>query len=232
MTLDLEQQVLAKNDRLADVTRRWLAERNILALNLVGAPGSGKTTFLERTVREFGATFPVAVIEGDQDTPADAERIRAAGCAAVQINTGSGCHLDAAMVKVALDELAPRSDSLVFIENVCNLVCPALFDLGERAKVVILSTTEGENKPLKYPHMFRAARLMIVNKIDLLPHLCFDVARCVECAHTVNPQLEVLQVSAVTGTGFGAWYAWLRSPMSADAPQGAVSVSSYSGNAA
>jgi len=161
----LQEDVLVKNNRLAERNRGWFAGRNILALNLVSAPGSGKTTLLERTLRDLGSELPIQVIEGDQATTKDAERIRATGCKAVQINTGTGCHLDADMLARGLKQLAPPLDSIVMIENVGNLVCPALFDLGERAKIVILSVTEGEDKPIKYPHMFRAARVMILKRL-------------------------------------------------------------------
>jgi hydrogenase nickel incorporation protein HypB len=212
-TIALEQDVLAKNQLLAEHNRGWLASRHITALNLVSSPGAGKTTLLERTIRDLQAlhsTRSIEVIEGDQATLNDAERIRATGCRVVQINTGTGCHLDAGMVSRALAQLDPPPRSWLMIENVGNLVCPALFDLGEQAKVVILSVTEGEDKPLKYPHMFRASRLMLLNKIDLLPHLRFDVERCLAYARQVNPAIEVLQVSAETGAGMKAWYAWLK----------------------
>jgi hydrogenase nickel incorporation protein HypB len=211
-TIALEQDVLAKNQLLAEHNRGWLASRHITALNLVSSPGAGKTTLLERTIRDLQAlhsTQSIQVIEGDQATLNDAERIRETGCRVVQINTGTGCHLDAGMVSRALAQLDPPPQSWLMIENVGNLVCPALFDLGEQAKVVILSVTEGEDKPLKYPHMFRASRLMLLNKIDLLPHLRFDVERCIAYARQVNPSIEVLQVSAETGAGMQAWYAWL-----------------------
>ena len=209
-TITLEQDVLAKNQSIAERNRGWLASRRITALNLVSSPGAGKTTLLERTIHDLRNTLPIQVIEGDQATLNDAERIRATGCRVVQINTGSGCHLDASMVSRALEQLDPPPHSWLMIENVGNLVCPALFDLGEQAKVVILSVTEGEDKPLKYPHMFRASRLMLLNKIDLLPHLRFDVERCVAYARQVNPAIDVLRVSAETGEGMQAWYAWLR----------------------
>jgi len=211
-TIALEQDVLAKNQLLAEHNRGWLASRHITALNLVSSPGAGKTTLLERTIRDLRdlhSARTIQVIEGDQATLNDAERIRATGCRVVQINTGTGCHLDAGMVSRALAQLDPPPQSWLMIENVGNLVCPALFDLGEQAKVVILSVTEGEDKPLKYPHMFRASRLMLLNKIDLLPHLRFDVERCIAYARQVNPSMEVLQVSAETGAGMTAWYAWL-----------------------
>ena len=209
-TIALEQQILAKNQLLAERNRGWLAGREILALNLVSSPGSGKTTLLERTIRDLKNKLEINVIEGDQATLNDAERIRAAGCRAIQINTGSGCHLDADMLARGLQQLDPPQRSVVMIENVGNLVCPALFDLGEEAKVVILSVTEGEDKPIKYPHMFRASSLMILNKIDLLPHLNFDVERCLDYARSVNPSIEILQVSATSGAGLDSWYAWLK----------------------
>ena len=214
-TLRLEQEVLAKNNLLAERNRGWFAGREVLALNLMSSPGAGKTTLLERTIRELGDEMPITVIEGDQATQRDAERIRAAGCRVVQITTGTGCHLDAEMVAHGLRALAPPPASLVLIENVGNLVCPALFDLGEHAKVVIASVTEGEDKPLKYPHMFRAAQLMLLNKVDLLPHLAFDTDQCLAFARQVNPQLRIVQVSATRGDGLGAWYAWLRDELHA-----------------
>jgi hydrogenase nickel incorporation protein HypB len=205
----IEQNILAKNDGFAERNRGWLAERGILALNLVSSPGSGKTTLLVRTIEALKSRVPVAVVEGDQQTSFDAERIRATGAPALQINTGKGCHLDAHMVGRALEKLAPADDSVLLIENVGNLVCPAAFDLGEAAKVVVLSVTEGEDKPLKYPDMFAAASLMLVNKIDLLPYLNFPVDKAIEYALRVNPQLQVIQVSATTGAGFDAWLGWI-----------------------
>ncbi|OAJ59437.1 hydrogenase accessory protein HypB [Paraburkholderia ginsengiterrae] len=209
-SITLEQEILAKNQLLAERNRGWLAGRSILAVNLMSSPGAGKTTLLERTIRETGGTMPLTVIEGDQATLNDAERIRATGCRVVQINTGTGCHLDAEMIFRGLKQLEPPLRSVVMIENVGNLVCPALFDLGELAKVLILSVTEGEDKPIKYPHMFRASSLMLLNKIDLLPYLRFDVARCIDYARRVNPAIDILQISAETGAGMEAWYAWLR----------------------
>jgi hydrogenase nickel incorporation protein HypB len=206
----LEAEVLAKNSALAARNRAWLEAREILALNLVSSPGAGKTSLLERTLGDLGSELDIHVIEGDQATLHDAERIRATGCNVVQINTGTGCHLEADMLAQALYELAPPPGSLLMIENVGNLVCPALFDLGERAKVVILSVTEGEDKPLKYPHMFRAASLLIVTKVDLLPHLSFDLERCLANARSVNPKLEILPLSTANGQGLDGWYAWLR----------------------
>jgi len=174
----------------------------------MSSPGAGKTTLLERTLRERRGR-PVSVIEGDQETERDAERIRAAGARAVQINTGAGCHLDAAMISRALTELTPAARSVLFIENVGNLVCPALFDLGERARVVIASVTEGDDKPLKYPHMFRAADVVVLNKIDLLPYVAFDVARFAAHARRVNPRARIMHTSATRGDGLAEWYAWL-----------------------
>ena len=180
--ITLEQEVLARNNRLAERVRGWLAGRDILALNLVSSPGAGKTTLLERTICDLGAEMPISVIEGDQQTLHDAERIQATGCRVVQINTGTACHLDASMIGRALQQLDPPRDSVVMIENVGNLVCPALFDLGELAKVVVISVTEGDDKPIKYPHMFRASEVMILNKVDLLPYVEFDVDRCIAFA--------------------------------------------------
>ena len=208
-TISLEQKVLEKNDLLAEQNRRWLAERGILALNVTSSPGAGKTTLLERTIRELKDDRPVAVIEGDQETLLDAERIRTAGARAVQVNTGAGCHLDADMVHRALHALDPEPASLLFIENVGNLVCPALFDLGEHSKIVVISVTEGADKPLKYPHMFAAAGLLIVNKIDLLPYVDFDLETCTSYARSVNPSVNILPVSATTGEGVQAWYDWI-----------------------
>jgi hydrogenase nickel incorporation protein HypB len=209
ITLDLEARVLAKNDRLAADNRAWFAARDILALNLVSSPGAGKTTLLVRTIEDLLPRRPIYVIEGDQETSRDADRIRRTGAPAVQLNTGTGCHLEADMVARGVDELAPAPGSLVLIENVGNLVCPALFDLGERAKVAILSVTEGDDKPLKYPHMFRAAELLVLSKLDLLPHVEFDVAAAIAHAKQVNPAITVLCVSARTGQGLADWYAWL-----------------------
>ena len=213
----IEQDILGKNDRFADDNRRWLAGRGIFALNLVSSPGSGKTTLLCKTIEILSSRVQVAVIEGDQQTEFDAERIRATGAPALQINTGKGCHLDAAMVGQALQRLAPVDDSLLLIENVGNLVCPSAFDLGEAHKVVILSVTEGEDKPLKYPDMFAAADVMLLNKIDLLPHLRFDADRAVEFALRVNPRLKVFRVSATTGEGFDGWLAWIEAGLAAAA---------------
>ena len=206
-------QILGKNQTIAERNRARLAARGVLALNLLSSPGAGKTTLLERTLSDLKSQLRVAVIEGDQETANDAERIRATGVRAVQINTGTGCHLEAEMLERALSLLEPERNSLLLIENVGNLVCPALFDLGERAKVVIFSVTEGEDKPLKYPHMFRAATLVLLNKIDLLPHLRFDTKHAVENALAVNPRLKVLEVSAYSGDGLPAWYDWLKAEL-------------------
>ncbi len=208
-TVRLQEDVLAKSRGIAERNRGWFIARNMLALNLVSSPGAGKTTLLERTVTDLADTMPISVIEGDQHTLNDAMRIRATGAPVVQINTGAACHLEADMVARALAELAPPQDSVLMIENVGNLVCPALFDLGEHAKVVIISVTEGDDKPAKYPHMVAASRLMLINKIDLLPHVDFDVNACIERARQVNPDIEVLQVSARTGEGMGAWRDWI-----------------------
>lgn len=209
-TVSLEQDVLAGNDRLAARNRRLLADRGIVALNLMSSPGSGKTTLLVRTLTDLGAGIPICVVEGDQETLLDAERIGVTGARVVQVNTGAGCHLDAAMTADAVTALDPPAGSLLLIENVGNLVCPALFDLGENARVVVMSVTEGADKPLKYPHMFRTADLVLINKIDLLPYVDFDVARCVEGARRARPGVEVLEVSATRGDGLDDWYAWLR----------------------
>ncbi|MBB5152572.1 hydrogenase nickel incorporation protein HypB [Saccharopolyspora phatthalungensis] len=209
-TIALERQVLAKNDVLAAKNRIWLREKGILAINLMSSPGAGKTTLLENTLRELGSTIPIGVIEGDQETLLDSNRLRAAGCRAVQINTGAGCHLDAGAVGEALTSLDPPDGSVVFVENVGNLVCPALFDLGEHRRVVIASITEGEDKPLKYPHMFQAAHLVLLNKIDLLPYLDYDVAGFSGNARIANPSVDVVPVSATRDTGLEGWHEWLR----------------------
>lgn len=211
----LEARLLAKNDALAERNRAWFKGREILALNLVSSPGSGKTTLLERAIRDLGGETSIFVIEGDQATANDSQRIRAAGAPCVQVNTGTGCHLEADMIARGLAELKPPVGSMVLIENVGNLVCPALFDLGEHAKVAILSVTEGEDKPLKYPHMFQASSAMLLNKIDLVPHLDFDVEKAVENARAVNPDIAVFRVSARTGEGLAAWYDWIRAQAAA-----------------
>lgn len=208
--ITIEQNILSKNNAYAAANRQWLAERGIFAINLVSSPGSGKTTLLAETIRQLNATHPVFVVEGDQQTSNDAERIRASGAPAIQINTGKGCHLDAHMVGKALQSLAPCDASLLLIENVGNLVCPAAFDLGEAHKVAILSVTEGEDKPIKYPDMFAAADLMVLNKIDLLPYLDFDMEACMAYARRVNPNIQILQLSARSGEGLPLWLDWLK----------------------
>jgi len=207
--IEVETSILAKNDAIAASNRRVLAALGVLTLNLVSSPGSGKTTLLCKTIAALGDA-PLAVIEGDQQTSADADRIRATGARAIQINTGKGCHLDAQMVGHAIDDLRPRTGSYLFIENVGNLVCPAGFDLGEDAKVAILSVTEGEDKPLKYPDMFTAARMAILNKTDLAPHCDVDLALYEANLRRVNPDIEILRISARTGEGMAAWIDWLR----------------------
>jgi hydrogenase nickel incorporation protein HypB len=207
--VQIEQDILAKNNAYAKQNRERLAERGIFALNLVSSPGSGKTTLLCKTIDMLRGKANVAVIEGDQQTSQDAERIRATGAPAIQINTGKGCHLDAHMVGHAMEKLSLAEDSLLMVENVGNLVCPAAFDLGEAHKVVILSVTEGEDKPIKYPDMFRAATLMLLNKCDLLPYLSFKVDAAIDFARRVNPGIEVIQVSATTGQGMDEWLKWL-----------------------
>ncbi|MBK6335135.1 MAG: hydrogenase nickel incorporation protein HypB [Betaproteobacteria bacterium] len=207
--VQIERDILAKNDAFARENRALFADRGVFALNLVSSPGSGKTTLLVRTIEALRGRLATAVIEGDQQTSRDADRVRATGAPAIQINTGKGCHLDAHMVGQALRQLPLADGSLLLIENVGNLVCPAAFDLGEAHKVVILSVTEGEDKPIKYPDLFHAADLLLVNKVDLLPHLDFDVEAAVAFAHRVRPGLEVIRVSATTGEGFEAWLAWL-----------------------
>jgi len=207
--IEIEQNILSKNDLYAESNRRWLAEKALLALNLVSSPGAGKTTLLVETLKALIGKTSLGVIEGDQETANDADRIRSTGVSAIQINTGKGCHLDAHMIGHALQELPMEAGGVVFIENVGNLVCPAAFDLGEASKVVILSVTEGEDKPIKYPDMFAAADLMILNKVDLLPHLNFDVNLAIEHACRVNPNLDIVQVSATTGQGMEYWLDWI-----------------------
>jgi len=234
--IKLEADVLGANDRIARANRAHFEAHGVAAYNLVSSPGSGKTTLLVATIdalRRARPALPLAVIEGDQQTSRDADRIRATGAPAIQVNTGKGCHLDAPMVAAAFERLPLRGHghdhghahdpghddalSLLFIENVGNLVCPAMWDLGERAKVAILSVTEGDDKPLKYPDMFAAARLMVLTKTDLLPHVDFDVARCIEAAQRVNPGIEVLLLSAKTGQGMDAWLDWLLADAARDA---------------
>jgi hydrogenase nickel incorporation protein HypB len=207
--VEIETALLAKNDHLARHNRAWLAERGITALNLMSSPGSGKTSLLRRTITELASVRPIGVIEGDQETRIDAEKIRGTGAPVVQINTGAGCHLDADMLARGLAELAPPPGSLVFVENVGNLVCPALFDLGEAAKVVVVSVTEGEDKPLKYPYMFSVADVVVINKIDLLPYVDVRLDRLVAHCRSVNADALVLPLSVTTGEGTAAWGEWL-----------------------
>jgi hydrogenase nickel incorporation protein HypB len=218
----IEQDILGKNNEYARANRELFKRQGLLALNLVSSPGSGKTSLLTATIERLRGRVPVSVIEGDQQTSNDAERIRATGAPAVQVNTGKGCHLDAHMVGHAMEHLKLQESGLLLIENVGNLVCPSAFDLGEAHKVVILSVTEGEDKPLKYPDMFHASDLMILNKIDLLPYVDFDVERCIEYARRINPKLEVLQVSARTGEGMDAWLGWLESELGGGSDTGAA----------
>lgn len=215
----IERDVYAANNAYAEHNRQRLAQTRTLALNLVSSPGSGKTTLLTRLIDGLSVRLPIIVIEGDQQTDADARRIRETGVPAIQINTGKGCHLDAHMIGHALDDLPDATGGVLFIENVGNLVCPAGFDLGEAHKIVVLSVTEGEDKPLKYPDIFAAADLMVLNKSDLLPHLDFDVATCMANALRVNPHLQILMVSARTGDGLAALCAWIeaRTPPAPDA---------------
>ena len=215
--IEVTEDVLAGNDRVAQINRGWFAGRRVLALNLVSSPGAGKTTLLERTIVDLRNELPIAVIEGDQQTLRDAERIQLTGAPVVQINTGRGCHLDAPMIQRALTELDPDAGSVLMIENVGNLVCPAMFDLGEAAKVVVISVPEGDDKPLKYPHMFAASTVCLINKIDLLPYVRFNVEACEEAARSVNPRLEFLRISATTGEGLDQWYDWLRARRAAAA---------------
>jgi hydrogenase nickel incorporation protein HypB len=209
--IQLEQDLLAKNNAFAAENRKRWVESGVFALNLVSSPGSGKTTLLTATIERLKGRLDLAVVEGDQQTTFDADRIRATGVPAIQINTGKGCHLDAHMVGHAVEQLGILQNSVLMIENVGNLVCPAGFDLGEAHKVVILSVTEGEDKPFKYPDMFAAADLMILNKIDLLPYVQFDVEKCIEHALSVNPGLRVMRVSATTGENLQSWIDWIES---------------------
>jgi hydrogenase nickel incorporation protein HypB len=207
--IQIERNILGKNDEYAAANRARLGAAGVLALNLMSSPGSGKTTLLVRTITDVSDRYPIAVIEGDQQTSNDAERVRATGAPAIQVNTGKGCHLDAHMIAHALDALPLSARGLLFIENVGNLVCPAAFDLGEAYRVVVFSVTEGEDKPIKYPDMFAAADLMLINKADLIPYLDFDLARTLDYAYRVNPRIEVLVVSARTGQGMPGFYDWI-----------------------
>jgi hydrogenase nickel incorporation protein HypB len=207
--INLNLDILSENNRLAQINRKSFEERNVLSLNLVSSPGSGKTTILEKTIKALIASRKIFVIEGDQQTLLDADRIEKSGAPAIQINTGSGCHLDARMVETAFKKLNVEPNSILFIENVGNLVCPALFDLGEFKRVVVISVTEGEDKPLKYPYMFKSSHLCIINKSDLLPYVDFDTEKTMEYARSLNPNLEFILLSARTGEGMNLWYEWL-----------------------
>ncbi len=208
--VQIEQDILGKNNQYAQANRSYFSKKGVLCLNLVSSPGSGKTTLLTKSLNDLKGEIPLSVIEGDQETSNDAERIRETGVKAIQINTGKGCHLDAHQVGHAVDHLAVDEASVLFIENVGNLVCPAAFDLGESHRIAILSVTEGEDKPIKYPDIFHAADLLLLNKIDLLPYVNFDVDKCIEYARRVNPGIQILQVSATTGEGMDNWYQWIR----------------------
>jgi hydrogenase nickel incorporation protein HypB len=212
--IEIEKNILSKNDGYAESNRHWLNQHGMAALNLVSSPGAGKTTLLVETLLRIKNDFSVGVIEGDQETANDADRIKETGVAAIQINTGKGCHLDAHMVGHAIQALPLNRDGVVFIENVGNLVCPASFDLGEDAKVVILSTTEGEDKPIKYPDMFSVSDLMLISKTDLLPYLDFNVDQAIDYAKRVNPNLEIILLSAKSGEGMEDWINWISSKRS------------------
>lgn len=205
----IEQNLLAKNNQFAEANQQFFKKNGITALNMMSSPGSGKTTLLAKTLLDLQHQHEMAVVVGDQQTDYDAQILRATGVQAIQINTGKVCHLDAHMVGHSLEQLTLNSRSLLFIENVGNLVCPALFDLGELYKIVILSVTEGDNKPLKYPEMFRFADLMIITKVDLLPYVTFNIAQCQEYAKRINPSVDCLALSAKTGDGMSSWYEWL-----------------------
>jgi hydrogenase nickel incorporation protein HypB len=211
--IELEQDVLHENNLLAQRNRGYFEGRNIFAMNLVSSPGSGKTTLLEKTLTDLKGEWEFAVIEGDQQTTNDADRIHATGTKVTQINTGKGCHLDAHMVFHALQGMKLKPDSMLFIENVGNLVCPSMFDLGENQRVVVISVTEGEDKPIKYPDMFYSAHLCVINKIDLLPYVPFNLEKCKAYIRQVNPNMEILEVSCTSGAGLSNWYDWLRSKL-------------------
>ncbi|MCD4696989.1 MAG: hydrogenase nickel incorporation protein HypB [Bacteroidales bacterium] len=206
----VEQDILGKNNLLAERNRGYFEAKNILALNLVSSPGSGKTSLLEKTIKELGNEIRFYVIEGDQQTMNDANRIDQAGAPVVQINTGNGCHLDSDMINKAVKQLDVKNDSILIIENVGNLVCPSLFDLGEDSRIVVISTTEGDDKPIKYPTMFETSNICIINKTDLLPYVDFDVEKCKEYALKVNHRLQIFELSVKTGEGMDAWYKWLK----------------------
>lgn len=208
-TIDLNLDIMSENNRLAELNRRFFEGRKVLCLNLVSSPGSGKTTILEKTIAALKPLHNISVIEGDQQTIIDANRIEKAGAAAIQINTGSGCHLDARMVDSALKKLDIEANSILFIENVGNLVCPAMFDLGENKRVVVISVTEGDDKPLKYPYMFQSSHLCLINKSDLLPYVDFDPDATMKYARSINPGLEFIVLSAKTEEGMDLWYEWI-----------------------
>ena len=214
--VQLHEDVMIHNNEYAQTNRQFFSDRRILTLNLLSSPGSGKTTLVERTIKAIDGQYPVAVIEGDQQTELDAERIRRTGAPALQINTGAGCHLDAHQIHHALDDLQPVNQSLLIIENVGNLVCPSMFDLGEHHKVVVLSVTEGEDKPIKYPHMFHAADVVVYNKIDLLPYVDFDISKSQEYARQLNDKILFFELSAATGEGLPSWLEWLDRQVTAD----------------
>ncbi len=209
-TISIEEDILSKNNRLAADNRALFAKKGIFTLNLVSSPGSGKTSLLEKTLIDLRNDINFAVLEGDQQTSNDADRIAATGTPAYQINTGAGCHLDAHMVGQGLEHFALAKLQILMIENVGNLVCPAAFDLGEDFKVALLSVTEGEDKPLKYPQMFRASEIMLINKIDLLPYVRFDVAKCRAYAERVHPGIKIFELSCYSGEGLDQWYTWLK----------------------
>jgi len=207
--IDLNVNILSQNNLLAQLNRRFLEGRYVLCLNLVSSPGSGKTTILEKTIKALLPTRQIFVIEGDQQTSNDAKRIESAGAPALQINTGTGCHLDANMIQLALKKMEVASGSVLFIENVGNLVCPAMFDLGEQKRVVVISVTEGDDKPIKYPYMFQSSDLCIINKTDLLPYVDFDMEKTTAYARQLNPKLEIIALSAKTGEGMQEWIEWI-----------------------
>jgi hydrogenase nickel incorporation protein HypB len=211
--ITLNVDILSENNRLARINRNYFEKNNVLCLNLVSSPGSGKTSILEKTIKALIPTRKIMVIEGDQQTLLDADRIEKSGARAIQINTGTGCHLDAHMVELALKKLEIENNSILFIENVGNLVCPAMFDLGEFKRVVVISVTEGEDKPLKYPYMFQTSHLCLINKSDLLPYVDFNTEKTMDYARSINPKLEFILVSATTGEGMDLWYNWIASQM-------------------
>jgi hydrogenase nickel incorporation protein HypB len=209
--IEMHENIMSNNDNYATNNRNYFAKQDIFVLNLVSSPGSGKTTLLEKTIKAISHEYPIFVIEGDQQTELDADRIRNSGAKALQINTGAGCHLDAHQIAHAVEEIKPENNSILMIENVGNLVCPSMFDLGEHHKVAILSVTEGEDKPLKYPHMFHASDIVIFNKIDLLPYVDFNIERSIEYVKRLNPNMKIFTLSATTGEGMDKWLIWLKS---------------------